>query len=236
MNRQTANARQRKPGPPEPQRGPGQSIGSAQTFGVTQQQQQQQQMLQQQRMQQQKQAANGKNASRQIPAQVTIQQAVAVIVSRLNKLEIKSARMSSTSVSGDSVPQTDDSSNNELDQAMAQIFERLHNLESSDYSASSEDLSLKITKLENDLRDSKDIIMKLQSFTIDTTKQMSTLTAKIGELTSNVSLLSTNVSDLSVNVESFNSSIIPSSTNDEPLVLSLKEILRNEIIDETDDC
>ena len=86
--------------------------------------------------------------------------------------------------------------------AIQQIFERIALLETSTSlnSIKLDESISKITKLENDLRDSKDIILKLQTFTIDTTKDLLTMKNRYS-----------------------------SSTNEERQ-LSLKEIVQSELI------
>ena len=167
MNRPTAIARQRQTqGPPPPQqqtRGPVSSISSAQLFAQNANQQQQR------GNQQQPQRGNlQQSGPPQIPEQVTIQQAVSVIIARLHALETKAA--GATLIKDNTVPNQEDVN---LDMMFEQIFERLVNLEK--FQESTQELENKVSKLENDIRDSKDVIMRLQSFTMDTNKQLASM-------------------------------------------------------------
>ncbi len=197
MNRPIAVARQqqRRTSAPEQPRGPVQSINSAQAFANHQRVQQQQQQSKQPQQ---------PSPSSQYPSQVTIPQAISVIIARLNNLESKTktafSNLQTQTVSTTSVE--NDDSPNELDMAIQQIFERITLLETSSSLNSSkfDEFTSKITKLENDLRDSKDIILKLQTFTIDTTKDLLMMKNKVS-----------------------------SSTNEERQ-LSLKEIVQNELM------
>jgi hypothetical protein len=107
-----------------------------------QQQQQQRQQKQQKQPQQTASAPsqqyNPNSANRQLPAQVTIPQAISILVARINQLEDKCAVKVS-----DMVDSSVDDSN-----AM-------------------EEMTARIVKLELDLLGAKDHIMKLQSFTLD---------------------------------------------------------------------
>ena len=248
MNRQMAS-RQRKVNsqPPEPPKGPGQSIKSAPTFSNLQQQQQflqQQQILQQQRMQQRQQmrdqGAQPQNYTQQkqqqqqqpminefskqrlppgIPPQVTVPQAIAIIASRLNKIEDKIIGLRSD---GESVNMNDQfDTPNELDHAIAQLFERVQDLEtvSSKNNSQLSDFITKMNKLENELRDSKDMIIKLQSFSIDTTNKLLAFNNNMN-----------NGLNGSLN-SSVNSSTISITSLDEPMSVVIKEIIQNELDD-----
>lgn len=170
MNRPTAIARQRQTQPPPHQqtRGPVSSISSAQLFAQNANQQMQQQQQQQRGQQQQQRGNLQQQGPPQIPEQVTIQQAVSVIIARLHALETKAA--GSTLIKDNTVPDQDDVN---LDMMFEQIFERLVNLEK--FQESNKELENKVVKLENDIRDSKDVIMRLQSFTMDTNKQLASM-------------------------------------------------------------
>jgi hypothetical protein len=178
MSRSVGISKQRTPVIQEPPRGPGRSIASAQNIVPTPVGKMtpalfaQQQALQQQYLKQQE---DMKNMSQRmvpetIPQQVTVQQAVAVIVARLNNLESKMRELDMSSS-----PEQSDSPN-ELDLAIAQIFERLQILETED--ASSE----RVHKLESDLRDAKDAVFKLQTCMISNTDQINKLTSQVAEL------------------------------------------------------
>ena len=171
MNRPTAIARQRQtqamPPPQQQTRGPVSSISSAQLFAQNAQQQQQQQQ-QQRGQQQQRQNLQQQTGPPQIPEQVTIQQAVSVIIARLHALETKAA--GATLIKDNTVPNQEDVN---LDMMFEQIFERLVSLEK--FQESNQELENKVAKLENDIRDSKDVIMRLQSFTMDTNKQLASM-------------------------------------------------------------
>jgi hypothetical protein len=168
MNRPTAIARQRQtqaPPPPQQQtRGPVSSISSAQLFAQNANQQQQQQ----QSRGQQQQSRGQQQGPPQIPEQVTIQQAVSVIIARLHALETKAA--GSTLIKDNTLPNQEDVN---LDMMFEQIFELLVSLEK--FQESNQELEIKVAKLENDIRDSKDVIMRLQSFTMDTNKQLASM-------------------------------------------------------------
>jgi hypothetical protein len=209
-NRPIAVARQqRRTSAPEQPRGPVQSINSAQAFANQQRQLQQQQQQQQQQQLKQSQLKQQLNhgSSSQYPSQVTIPHAISVIIARLNNLESKTKNAFSNlqtqgvSAAG-AIAVENDESPNELDMAIQQIFERIALLETSATlnSIKLDESVSKITKLENDLRDSKDIILKLQTFTIDTTKDLLTMKNRYS-----------------------------SSTNEERQ-LSLKEIVQSELI------
>ena len=183
MSRSVGISKQRTPVIQEPPRGPGRSIGSASAQGMApggkltpallaQQQAMQQQYARQQEM---------KNSSQKmvpdgIPQQVTVQQAVAVIVARLNNLESK---LRDTILSPSSSQEQSDSPN-DLDLAMAQIFERLQILESQDTS-SLDEANVKVNKLESDLRDAKDALFKLQTCMIGNTDQINRLVTQMAE-------------------------------------------------------
>jgi hypothetical protein len=235
MNRQIASRQRKVNTPPEPPRGPVPSIGSAQNFANLQQQQQmllqQQQQQQRQRQQQQQQQQPQSQKFQQpnqlpngLPAQVTIPQAISVIISRLNNIEdkmvkhntINSNNANNSTNEPASFEQNDEV--NEFDQAISQLFDRVQELESNYLKNSMQlnDFLTKMSKLENELRDSKDI--KLQSFSIDTTNKL---------------LVLNNFSNNSNN--SLNQSV-SSSTNsitslDEPISVIIKEIIQNELIE-----
>jgi hypothetical protein len=80
---------------------------------------------------------NPNSANRQLPAQVTIPQAISILVARINQLEDKCA-----------VATTPDSRVEDESKIM-------------------EEMTARIVKLELDLLGAKDHIMKLQSFTLD---------------------------------------------------------------------
>ena len=240
MNRQIAS-RQRKvmSQPPEQARGPVPSIASAQNFSNMQQQQQlQQQQLQQQRQYQSqslppppRQAQSqrrppepqvqGQGQAQQhrlpngMPSQVTIPQAISVIVSRLNRIESRVANAPLMDRQGNE--QVDDT--NEIDNALGQLFERVTELETNQETIISKqnEYVAKMIKLENDLRESKDMIIRLQSFSIDTTNKLLSFS---NNAFSNPSMGS-----------SINSSTNSIVSLDEPLTVVIKEIIQNELVD-----
>ena len=112
------------------------------------QQQQQQQQRQRQQQPQGKQATvapstqyNPNSANRQLPAQVTIPQAISILVARINQLEDKCA--------------------NKHDDVVDTTV---------DDSKQMEEMTARIVKLELELLSAKDHIMKLQSFTLEIAK------------------------------------------------------------------
>jgi len=241
MNRQIAS-RQRKvmSQPPEQARGPVPSIASAQNFSNMQQQQQlQQQQLQQQQLQQQRQyqsqslpppprqaqsqrrppepqgQAQQQRLPNGMPSQVTIPQAISVIVSRLNRIESRVANAPLMDRQGNE--QVDDT--NEIDNALGQLFERVTELETNQETIISKqnEYVAKMIKLENDLRESKDMIIRLQSFSIDTTNKLLSFS---NNAFSNPSMGS-----------SINSSTNSIVSLDEPLTVVIKEIIQNELVD-----
>lgn len=236
MNRQIAS-RQRKvmSQPPEPPRGPVQSIASAQNFANLQQQQQQQ-LKQRQYQSQQPQPQPPQLQSQRrpnepqtktqrlpngLPSQVTVPQAISIIVSRLNNIESRVMNSSGFANQGN---QGDEQivENNELDHAIAQLYERVQELETNHLKTTSQhnDYLAKINKLENDLRDSKDMIIKLQSFSIDTTNKLLSF--------GNNSFVNPSLGS------SINSSTNSIVSLDEPITVVIKEIIQNELVDSSE--
>ena len=174
MSRSLGVSKQRTPVIPDQPRGPGRSIQSAQMSNpqIMQQQKMQQQYLQQQAQAQSQRKTEGP------PSQVTVPQAIAVIIARLNSIERKVNSVNTNS--SESLSNNDDpESVNELDLAMNQIFERLQALESS---LKLEELTNKLNRLESDLRDSKDAVFKLQTYMISNTEQMNKLQNQCSDL------------------------------------------------------
>ena len=132
--------------------------------------QQQQQMRPQQ--QQQQQQMRPQQQQTLYPSHVTVPQAIAVIISRLNKIDGKLNNTTNSSNPSLNLQNEDDSSNNQL---IHQILERLTNIESVSVDNKLADLTSKINKFETELRESKDIIMKLQSFIMDTNTKLAQL-------------------------------------------------------------
>lgn len=193
MSRSLGINKQRTPVVQEPPRGPITSIASAKNMNAAQNmttaQQQQQQMLKQQYMQQQQQQklkqqkqqmANNSPQQPQpqsgMPSHVTIPQAISVIVSRLNSIERKIAKPVET-LGEDSEQQQQESI--DLDLTIDQILERLQQLEVSD---TLDQLNNKVSKLESELRDSKDMVLKMQSMIITTTEQVTKLSMQLNSV------------------------------------------------------
>lgn len=99
---------------------------------------------QQQQYQQQQQQYNPNNAGKQLPPQVTIPQAISILVARINQLEEKYASVETPSTTEVHVPVVD--------------------------TKQMEEMAARIVKLEMDLLSAKDHIMKLQSFTLSVAK------------------------------------------------------------------
>ena len=199
MSRSLGINKQRTPVVQEPPRGPITSIASAKNMNAAQNmttaQQQQQQMLKQQYMQQQQQqklkqqkqqmANNSPQQQPQpqsggMPSHVTIPQAISVIVSRLNSIERKIMKPVAT-LGEDSEQQQQQQESIDLDLTIDQILERLQQLEGSD---TLDQLNNKVSKLESDLRDSKDMVLKMQSMIITTTEQVTKLSMQVNTLSS----------------------------------------------------
>ena len=154
-----------------------------------------------------------------IPPQVTVPQAISIIATRLNKIEDKIVNLRSDGESANMNDQFD--TPNELDHAIAQLFERVQELETVSLKNTSQlsDFIAKMNKLENELRDSKDMIIKLQSFSIDTTNKLLAFNNNMnkglnGSLNSSV-----------------NSSTMSITSLDEPMSVVIKEIIQNELDD-----
>ena len=132
----------------------------------------QQMMLQQQQQQQQQQQS--------YPSQVTVPQAVTVLIARLNNLEQKINKIADNQHNSLSESITTD---NFFDESkLLPIFERLQTIESNMSNDSLEtkmnQFASKIQKLEKDLVDSKNLIMKIQGVTMETTSQTASLFLK----------------------------------------------------------
>jgi len=197
MSRSLGINKQRTPVVQEPPRGPISSIASAKNMNLqnmSTMQQQQQQMLKQQYMQQQQklkqqmanqppqsQTANG------MPSHVTVPQAIAVIVSRLNSIERKISKPVATL--GEEQPSEQQQQDSiDLDLTIDQILERLQQLEDLVVSKSDfEQLNNKVNKLDSDLRDSKDMVLKMQSLIITTTDQVTKLSMQLNTVPSDQS-------------------------------------------------
>ena len=192
MSRSLGINKQRTPVVQEPPRGPIMSIASAKNMSTAQQQQQQmlkqQYMQQQQQQQQQKLKQQMSNQPPQqsqtvnaMPSHVTVPQAIAVIVSRLNSIERKISKPVVTL--GEEQPQLSEQQQQDaidLDLTIDQILERLTILEDLVVSKSDfEQLNNKVSKLDSDLRDSKDMVLKMQSLIITTTEQVTKLSMQI---------------------------------------------------------
>jgi hypothetical protein len=199
MSRSLGINKQRTPVFQEPPRGPITSIASAKNMSQAQNmstaQQQQQQMLKQQYMQQQQQLQQQKLKQQMAnqqpqqpqsgmpPSHVTVPQAIAVIVSRLNSIERKISKSDAQSLGEPSEEQQQESIN--LDLTIDQILERLQALESAVVSKSDfEQLNNKVSKLDSDLRDSKDMFLKMQSLLITTTEQVTKLSMQLNTISS----------------------------------------------------
>lgn len=215
MSRSLGINKQRTPVVQEPPRGPITSIASAKNMGqaqMTSAQQQQQQMLKQQYMQQQQMQQQKLKQQRQqmqqpqsqpqpqpqtvngMPSHVTVPQAIAVIVSRLNSIERKITKPVASLGEEESEQQQQESIN--LDLTIDEILERLQQLEGSlqQLEASKLDTSLvvsksdfeqlnnKVSKLDSDLRDSKDMFLKMQSLIITTTEQVTKLSMQLNNM------------------------------------------------------
>ncbi len=192
MSRSLGINKQRTPVVQEPPRGPISSIASAKNMSAAQQQQQQ--MLKQQYMQQQQQKLKQQQQQQQqqpqpqaasgMPSHVTVPQAIAVIVSRLNSIERKILKPVATLE--DSEQQQQESI--DLDLTIDQILERLQQLEGTNSLVVSksdfEQLNNKVSKLDSDLRDSKDMVLKMQSMIITTTEQVTKLSMQVNTLSS----------------------------------------------------
>ena len=193
MSRSLGINKQRTPVVQEPPRGPISSIASAKNMSAAQQQQQQ--MLKQQYMQQQQQQKLKQQQQQQqqqqpqtasgMPSHVTVPQAIAVIVSRLNSIERKISKPVAT-LGEDSEQQQQESI--DLDLTIDQILERLQQLEGTNSLVVSksdfEQLNNKVSKLDSDLRDSKDMVLKMQSLIITTTEQVTKLSMQVNALSS----------------------------------------------------
>ena len=192
MSRSLGINKQRTPVVQEPPRGPISSIASAKNMSAAQQQQQQ--MLKQQYMQQQQQQKLKQQQQQQqqqpqtasgMPSHVTVPQAIAVIVSRLNSIERKISKPVAT-LGEDSEQQQQESI--DLDLTIDQILERLQQLEGTNSLVVSksdfEQLNNKVSKLDSDLRDSKDMVLKMQSLIITTTEQVTKLSMQVNTLSS----------------------------------------------------
>ncbi len=199
MSRSLGINKQRTPVVQEPPRGPITSIASAKNIGqpqnmMSQTQQQQQQMLKQQYMQQQQQQKLRQQKQQManqptqpqtvngVPSHVTVPQAIAVIVARLNSIERKILKPAAPL--GEDEQQQQESI--DLDLTIDQILARVQQLEDlvvlkSDF----DQLNNKVSKLDSDLRDSKDMVLKMQSFIITTTDQVTKLSMQLNNMTTN---------------------------------------------------
>ena len=208
MSRSLGVNKQRTPVVQEPPRGPITSIASAKNMNAAQQQQQQMlkqqymQQQQQQKLKQQKQQMSNQSPQQSqtvngMPSHVTVPQAIAVIVSRLNSIERKISKPVATL--GEDQPQSEEQQQEsiDLDLTIDQILERLQQLEGSDSLVVSksefDQLNNKVSKLDSDLRDSKDMVLKMQSLIITTTDQVTKLSLQLN------SMLNNNSTDLTVN-------------------------------------
>jgi hypothetical protein len=196
MSRSLGINKQRTPVFQEQLRGPISSIASAKNMSAAQQQQQQmlkQQYMQQQQQQQQKLKQQMQNQQPQpqpqtvngMPSHVTVPQAIAVIVSRLNSIERKITKPVATLGEEESEQQQQESIN--LDLTIDEILERLQQLESVVVSKSDfEQLNNKVSKLDSDLRDSKDMFLKMQSLLITTTEQVTKLSMQLNTISNSI--------------------------------------------------
>ena len=203
MSRSLGVNKQRTPVVQEPPRGPITSIASAKNMSAAQQQQQQ--MLKQQYMQQQQQQkikqqrqqmANQTPQQPQtvngIPSHVTVPQAIAVIVSRLNSIERKISKPVEATLGEDQqLSEQQQQESIDLDLTIDQILQRLQLLEGlqSDSSlvvskSDFDQLNNKVSKLDSDLRDSKDMVLKMQSLIITTTEQVTKLSMQLNSMLS----------------------------------------------------
>ena len=201
MSRSLGVNKQRTPVVQEPPRGPIMSIASAKNMGTTAQQQQQQ-MLKQQYMQQQQQQKlkqqkqqmanqSPQQTTNGMPSHVTVPQAISVIVSRLNSIERKISKPADPLGEDQQQPQLSEQQQHEsidLDLTIDQILERLQLLEgtqSDSLVVSKSDfdqLNNKVSKLDSDLRDSKDMVLKMQSLIITTTEQVTKLSMQFSKI------------------------------------------------------
>jgi hypothetical protein len=202
MSRSLGINKQRTPVVQEPPRGPITSIASAKNIGqpqnmMSQAQQQQQQMLKQQYMQQQQQQKLRQQKQQManqptqpqtvnsVPSHVTVPQAIAVIVSRLNSIERKILKPVAP-LGEDEPSEQQQQESIDLDLTIDQILARVQQLEDlvvlkSDF----DQLNNKVSKLDSDLRDSKDMVLKMQSFIITTTDQVTKLSMQLNNMTTN---------------------------------------------------
>jgi hypothetical protein len=194
MSRSLGVNKQRTPVVQEPPRGPIMSIASAKNMNLSTAQQQQQQMLKQQYMQQQQQQQQKLKQQKQqmtnqqpqpqtgngMPSHVTVPQAIAVIVSRLNSIERKITKPAATLGEDQQLSEQQQQDSIDLDLTIDQILERLTILEDLVVSKSEfEQLNNKVNKLDSDLRDSKDMVLKMQSLIITTTEQVTKLSMQV---------------------------------------------------------
>lgn len=196
MSRSLGVNKQRTPVVQEPPRGPITSIASAKNMSTAQQQQQQMlkqqymQQQQQQKLKQQKQQMANQPPqqtlnSNGMPSHVTIPQAISVIVSRLNSIERKISKPVAALGEDQPLSEQQQQESIDLDLTIDQILERLQQLEGSQSDnlvvskSEFEQLNNRVSKLDSDLRDSKDMVLKLQSFIITTTDQVTKLSMKM---------------------------------------------------------
>ena len=205
MSRSLGVNKQRTPVVQEPPRGPIMSIASAKNMNAAQNtaQQQQQQMLKQQYMQQQQQqklkqqkqqmanqSPQQPQAVNGMPSHVTVPQAISVIVSRLNSIERKISKSAAPleedqSQLSEQQQQQQQQESIDLDLTIDQILERLQQLEGTQSDSlvvsksEFEQLNNKVSKLDSDLRDYKDMVLKMQSLIITTTEQVTKLSMQV---------------------------------------------------------
>ena len=189
MSRSLGINKQRTPVVQEPPRGPITSIASAKNIGqpqnmMSQAQQQQQQKLRQQKQQMANQPTQPQTVN-SVPSHVTVPQAIAVIVSRLNSIERKILKPVAP-LGEDEPSEQQQQESIDLDLTIDQILARVQQLEDlvvlkSDF----DQLNNKVSKLDSDLRDSKDMVLKMQSFIITTTDQVTKLSMQLNNMTTN---------------------------------------------------